>query len=298
MATDFITFNEGADYVLASGMPATCHFLLSTDNIAAFSPTNTLAGGVGEITGTGYGRQSQALPTPVGGDITWAASTWNTGSATDWPSAVRSMVLATTADNSGKAICAWNLIPGGGARNLSTASTTESVTPTLNTESVDVSFASTVASAAVGGGPGYTPTLGVAAILPTVTALEDVGSNLFNNGSYEIYLVPSTGVYEITAQFNFGINLTGGTQVRWLYGYSVGSASAGTAAVGNGNEDDIVVPATGSVYDFTRTFKAYASLTAGQYVNLSYEFINGTASGIAAFNPFNGDTSLMVQRIA
>ena len=175
MATDFLTFNEGIDHVLSSGLPSTCYFLLSTDNVAALTATDTLAGGIGEITGTGYARQSQALPTPTLGDITFAASTWNTGSATDWPSAVRSMALATTVDNSGVAICAWNLIPGGAARNLSTASTTESVTPTLTTEAIDVSFANTVALLEV-----TTPqTLSgsTATAVQFNTVLEDVGSD-------------------------------------------------------------------------------------------------------------------------
>jgi hypothetical protein len=135
MATDFLAFTEGENFVLAGGLPSTCYFLLSTKNCATFTIGDTLAGGVAEITGTGYARMSQAVPTPSSGQAAFTIMTWNTGAATNWPNSVRSLVLATTTDNSGKAICAWNLIPGGGARDMSAASTTESVTPTLTTSS-------------------------------------------------------------------------------------------------------------------------------------------------------------------
>ncbi len=63
--------------------------------------------------------------------VSFSQMSWSTGSATDWPSSVKSVVLVTTANNTGKAICAWNLIAGGAARDLSQANTTESFTPTL-----------------------------------------------------------------------------------------------------------------------------------------------------------------------
>lgn len=134
---DFISFNEGRKYLLTSGdgLPSTCYFLLSTKTCTAFAVTDTLAGGVAEITGTGYGRQSQSAPTPSSANPSAAAfsqMSWSTSSATDWSSAVASIVLVSSSDNSGKAICAWNLQAGGATRDLSHANTTEQVTPTLD----------------------------------------------------------------------------------------------------------------------------------------------------------------------
>lgn len=123
---------EGQNSLLTGGLPATCYFLLSTLAASSFTAGSTLAGGVGEITGTGYARQSQARPVPAGGAAAFAQMTWNTGSATNWPAGTRSVVLVTTADNTGKVICAWNLVAGGAARDMSAAGTTESVTPTLS----------------------------------------------------------------------------------------------------------------------------------------------------------------------
>ena len=132
---DFIVFTEGRNELAANGLPATCRFLLSTKSVdatSAFTAANTLAGGtLGEITGTGYARQSQAEPTPSSGVVSFAQMSWSTGSATDWPAAVRSVVLVTTADNTGKAICAWNLQAGGAARDMSQANVTEQFSPTL-----------------------------------------------------------------------------------------------------------------------------------------------------------------------
>ena len=134
---DFISFNEGRKYLVTNGqgLPATCYFLLSTRDCNTHVVGDTLAGGVGEITGTGYARQSEAAPTPTLANpsaISWAQKTWSTGSATDWPASVKSVVVATTSDNTGKAICAWNLVTGGSARAMNLANTTENFTPTLN----------------------------------------------------------------------------------------------------------------------------------------------------------------------
>lgn len=140
MATDFIAFTEGENYLLTTGqgLPATCYFLLSTkpaSGAGAHVVGDTLAGGVGEITGTGYTRQSQAAPTPASGATVFSQMTWATGAATNWPASVKSIVLVTTSNNTGKAVCAWNLIPGGTARDLSQANTTEQSAPTLSTSS-------------------------------------------------------------------------------------------------------------------------------------------------------------------
>lgn len=132
---DFISFNEGRKELANNGLPSTCYFLLSTKDCNTHVVGDTLAGGVGEITGTGYARQSEAEPTASSANpsaVAFAQKTWATGAATDWPSSVKSVVFATTSDNTGKAICAWNLVTGGAARALNAASTTENFTPTLN----------------------------------------------------------------------------------------------------------------------------------------------------------------------
>lgn len=131
---DFIAFNEGKTELGNNGLPATCYFLLSTkpcSGTGAHAASDTLAGGVGEITGTGYSRQSQSEPVGSSGTFSFSQMTWSTGAATNWPASVKSVVLCTTSDNTGKAICAWNLVAGGTARDLSAAGTTEKFTPTL-----------------------------------------------------------------------------------------------------------------------------------------------------------------------
>lgn len=121
--SDFIAFNEGKNEVGANGIPTNDYFLLSTRpcpvNINApaageHAPGDTLGGGVGEITGaTGYGRKVFTEPSPSAGNFIFPTMTWVTGSATDWPSSVKSVVWVTTVDNSGKALGAWNLQAGG-----------------------------------------------------------------------------------------------------------------------------------------------------------------------------------------
>lgn len=128
---DFIMFDEGADDLLANGLPATSYFLLSTKDCVTHVVGDTLAVGVGEITGTSYARKSQATPASAAGVVDFAQMSWVTGANTDWPASVKSVVLVTTADNTGKAVCAWNLQAGGAARDLSGANTTENVTPTF-----------------------------------------------------------------------------------------------------------------------------------------------------------------------
>lgn len=129
-------FTEGKNELLANGLPSTCYFLLSTKGVdagTAHTAGETLAGAtLGEITGTGYGRQSQSEPTPSSGTATFAQMSFATGAATDWPSGVRSIILATGAAGTGKAICAWNLRTGGSARDMSGENTTELNTPVLS----------------------------------------------------------------------------------------------------------------------------------------------------------------------
>ncbi len=131
---DFVSFNEGRRELAVIGLPPTCWFLLSTISCEELKPSDTLAGGVGEITGTGYMRGGQADPLPTLDNPTaveFAEQTWATEAAHDWPADVRSVVMATTPDDSGKAICAWNLVAGGYSRDLSLPLVAEHFTPTL-----------------------------------------------------------------------------------------------------------------------------------------------------------------------
>jgi hypothetical protein len=128
-------FTEGRSELVNAGLPSTCYFILSTKSVdatSAHTANETLAGAtLGEVTGTGYARQTEAEPTASSGVVSFAVKTWATSAATDWPAAVRSVVLATGAAGTGKAICAWNLQTGGAARDMSQANTTENFTPTL-----------------------------------------------------------------------------------------------------------------------------------------------------------------------
>jgi hypothetical protein len=131
---DFIVFDEGANELLDSGTPATVHFLLSTKGVdagTAFTEADELGTGDGEITGTGYARQPETTPAAAAREIEWPQAVWETLTDTDWPAAVRSVVAATTADDTGVMLCAWNLQVGGAARDLSAASTTQRFTATL-----------------------------------------------------------------------------------------------------------------------------------------------------------------------
>lgn len=132
---DFLMFTEGRTELANNGLPSTCYFALSTKGVdagTAHTAGETLAGAAfGEITGTGYARQSQSEPTASSGTVTFSQMSWSTGSATDWPAGVRSVCLCTGSAGTGKLICAWNLQTGGTARDMSAANTTEQFTPTL-----------------------------------------------------------------------------------------------------------------------------------------------------------------------
>lgn len=139
---EFIVFDEGMRYIAQNGLPATSYFLLSErscNDTFTSAPhhlaTDTLAGGVGEITGTGYTRQSQATPAPTSDDppkVSYLECNWATGTAGDWPTDVRSVVLVTTANNTGKAICGWNLNEAGVPTSFAFPQGTLGFTPTLN----------------------------------------------------------------------------------------------------------------------------------------------------------------------
>jgi hypothetical protein len=56
---------------------------------------------------------------------------WLTADAEDWSPPAASVVMVTSQDDSGKAICAWNLQRDGRARDLSFPNTTETYTARL-----------------------------------------------------------------------------------------------------------------------------------------------------------------------
>lgn len=125
---DFVAMNEGKTDLANNGLPATCTFDLSTKTAEEIGAEATYGGGYGVVTGTGYAAKTEAEPTAVKGKVEFAKKTWETGSATDWPSSVKSIVLR---NGTSKLICAWNLQAGGTGRDLSKANTSENVTPTL-----------------------------------------------------------------------------------------------------------------------------------------------------------------------
>lgn len=67
--SDFFAFGEGNAYISDWGLPPVCWFALSVKAVSSFTAEDTLAGGIGEISGTGYARQSQPSPNwpPLGG---------------------------------------------------------------------------------------------------------------------------------------------------------------------------------------------------------------------------------------
>lgn len=126
------SFAEGRKQLALAGLPATCTFLLSTKDEATFADSDVYASGLGEITGTGYARLTEARPAGGGTSpttIQFAIKTWATGSATDWPAAVKSIVLVDATNS--KLIAAWNL-NGTTGRAMNAANTTENATPLLN----------------------------------------------------------------------------------------------------------------------------------------------------------------------
>jgi hypothetical protein len=128
---EFISFDEGRSELANSGLPPTCYFLLSTKSCADHLTTDTLTAGVGEITGTGYTRQTESEPAASAGVVSLGAQVFATGAETDWPASVKSCVLVTTADDSGVAVCAWNLASEGTGRDMAGPNITETITPEL-----------------------------------------------------------------------------------------------------------------------------------------------------------------------
>jgi hypothetical protein len=124
--SDFVLFTDGSNAVLESGITGSCSFALSTKTAEELGAA-TKAGSFSEITGTGYARISETAPASAGGKKTFAPKEWKTETHTDWPAGTKSVVML----NASVAICAWNLREGGGARDMSGASTTETFSPVL-----------------------------------------------------------------------------------------------------------------------------------------------------------------------
>lgn len=129
---DFIAFTEGKELIWDDGFSdADCRFALSSKGVdagTAHTAGETLGGAdFGQITGTGYANKT-GVAKPASNGSAFAQQSWSTGSATDWPAVVRSVVLIS---GTSAIICAWNLQTGGAARDMSAANTTENVTPTL-----------------------------------------------------------------------------------------------------------------------------------------------------------------------
>ncbi len=94
-----------------TGVKAAATSVTQTGGIGAAS---TLSGGVNEVTyWTGGGRAAVTVPVPVSGIITMPQASWATGAQTNGPAVVRSVVLVTSADNTGTAIAAWHISDDG-----------------------------------------------------------------------------------------------------------------------------------------------------------------------------------------
>jgi phage-related protein len=127
---DFIAFNEGRIEVEDIGWPATVSFDLSTNAVANFTAASTFGGGYAVVTGTGYTNKTQSQPVPTAatlGQLIFTLMSWATVAAVNWTSP--KTIVALDAGTS-KLICAWNLVAGGAARDMSQANTTLNVTPT------------------------------------------------------------------------------------------------------------------------------------------------------------------------
>jgi hypothetical protein len=126
---DFIAFNEGRQVVETSGWPATDTVDLSTKavgtGVTPWAATDVYSGR-SAITGTGYAAKTQGRPTStaLGSMVFPTALSWPNGAATNWQNP-----CSIVASDGAKIICAWNLVPGGAARDMSQANTTLNVTP-------------------------------------------------------------------------------------------------------------------------------------------------------------------------
>lgn len=122
-----IIFTEGqlAKKIADSGWPSTLSLALSTKPCSgggAHTAGETVgAADFGEITGTGYTRQTISEPAAnSSGTKAWPDAVWATSTATDWSSAVKSVCIIDPTDS--KLLAALDL---GATRDLSGANTTE-----------------------------------------------------------------------------------------------------------------------------------------------------------------------------
>src|SRR5512147_632358 len=127
---DFLVPHAGGKSIGTAGIPSTVWWDLSTKSVSSTNPftEGSTTATRGAVTGTGYQAKSKARPTQAGGTFTFGTITWSTGSATNWPANVRSIV-ATTGSASSTLLWCQNLQVGGGARDMSAANTTENVNP-------------------------------------------------------------------------------------------------------------------------------------------------------------------------
>jgi len=131
---DVLVFDAGKNTILDGGIPTTSNgieWALSDRSVEGggtqHKAADTLGGGVGKITGTGYTDKKATAPSAASGKKSFSAVEWETGSATDWPASVRSAVLIIGS----VAVAAFNLRTGGSARDMSAANTSETFTGTL-----------------------------------------------------------------------------------------------------------------------------------------------------------------------
>lgn len=124
-------FDEGKDFVVQQGWPTTVWFMLSEYGVLLPGPQHQagdmLAGGLGEIAGSGYRRASQLLPVPSAGLLEFEMISWDP--KPDWSREVRSVVAVSSRAGDGVAIVAWDLDE---VRDLS-QSVIEETTPVFQT---------------------------------------------------------------------------------------------------------------------------------------------------------------------
>lgn len=131
---DFVCPYEGARRIGTAGVPSTVYMDLSTKSVDSTNPfaapspgENATFATRGVITGTGYSRGTCTGWTSTGGTLATFKGTFATGAATNWPANVRSAVCTDGV----RMLWAWNLVPGGSARDMSAANTTEIVRGTV-----------------------------------------------------------------------------------------------------------------------------------------------------------------------
>lgn len=121
----FVAIYEGLNKLGEAGLPSTWTLDLSTKTATEIGASATYAGGFGKATGTGYAAKTQSRPSPSSGVFAGSQVEWKTETATDWPSAVKSVVLRNGETN---LVCAWDLES---SRAMNAKNTILKFTPTL-----------------------------------------------------------------------------------------------------------------------------------------------------------------------